>query len=125
MTDQEIQALARALAKQLRSLAHAEPKRRRALSFREAATRLGVDRNTTLMDLLIRAGYLRTIPWGAFPRIPLAEIERLEDTGFPANFRDARRRRRVSTQSNRAPIRPPAPGVGDRIRALPYGRTEG
>jgi excisionase family DNA binding protein len=45
------------------------------LSLREAARRLGVDRNTTLRAL-IRTGQLRTVNTGGRPRIPAAEVER-------------------------------------------------
>ncbi|HYH99798.1 helix-turn-helix domain-containing protein [Hyalangium sp.] len=45
------------------------------LSLREAARRLGVDRNTTLAKL-IRTGQLRTVETSGRLRIPAAEIER-------------------------------------------------
>jgi excisionase family DNA binding protein len=45
------------------------------LSLRQAARRLGVDRNTTLAKL-IRTGQLRGVEAGGRLRIPAAEIER-------------------------------------------------
>lgn len=46
------------------------------LSLREAARRLGVDRNTTLAKL-IRTGQLRPVETSGRLRIPAAEIERI------------------------------------------------
>jgi len=57
-----------------------------ALSFREAAKALGIDRNRLLRSL-IREGKLRTIPWGKRTRIPLAEVERLAREGFSLGSR--------------------------------------
>lgn len=81
-----------------------------ALSLREAARLLGIDRGSTLHDL-IRAGRLRPVPWGNRHRIPLEQIQELARTGFT-----------VDGKPGRAVSRPrraiPAPGVGARIRAL-------
>ena len=55
------------------------------LSLRQAARRLGVDRNTTLAKL-IRTGQLRGVEAGGRLRIPASEIERftkLERPGEP------------------------------------------
>jgi hypothetical protein len=82
---------------------------RRPLSFREAAAVLGVDRSSTL-PALVRAGILRTIPWGASTRIPAADVERVCREGFPD----------VSGSTCRAPkSKGPAPrATGAAIRAL-------
>ena len=50
------------------------------LSLREAARRLGVDRNTTLAKL-IRMGQLRTVETSGRSRIPAAEVERFAKSG--------------------------------------------
>ncbi len=50
------------------------------LSLREAARRLGVDRNTTLAKL-IRTGQLRTVETSGRSRIPAAEVERFAKAG--------------------------------------------
>lgn len=52
-----------------------------ALSYREAARLLRVDRATTLHDL-IDHGFLTPIPWGKRQRIPLEQIQQLARTGF-------------------------------------------
>lgn len=58
-----------------------------ALSHREAAAALGVDRGTTLRDL-IAAGRLREVPWGVSAggrprtRIPAEDVERVAREGF-------------------------------------------
>lgn len=54
---------------------------RLVLSRREAAFLLGVDRGSTLGEL-IRSGQLRTIPWGRGERISLEEVQRLAREGF-------------------------------------------
>jgi excisionase family DNA binding protein len=80
-----------------------------ALTFREAARLLRIDRNSTLHEL-IRRGLLRPVPWGKGQRIPLEEVQRLAREGFTVNGKPSRavsRRRTV-----------PAPGVGNRIRAI-------
>ena len=81
-----------------------------ALSFREAAQLLRIDRSTTLQTL-IEAGLLRPVPWGRGKRIPLEQVQQLARTGY-----------QVNGKSGRAVSRPrraaPAPGAGARIRAL-------
>ncbi len=52
-----------------------------ALSRREAARLLGVARGRTL-DLLVRAGRLRLVPWGKGWRIPREDCERLAREGW-------------------------------------------
>jgi hypothetical protein len=70
VTLEEIRA---ALAPLLRHLGKTE---RRLLSKREAARRLGVDRNTTLRDL-IDLGDIRTAVIAGRVKIPASEIDRL------------------------------------------------
>lgn len=53
------------------------------VSKREAARLLGIDRGRTL-GALLRAGQLRTVPWGRGSRIPLEEVQRLAREGFSA-----------------------------------------
>lgn len=80
-----------------------------ALSYREAARLLRIDRGSTLAEL-IRAGFLRPVPWGSRrQRIPLEQVQQLARTGFTAGGKPARAvsRRRV-----------PAAGVGGRIRDI-------
>lgn len=52
-----------------------------ALSRREAARLLGIDRGRTL-GVLIASGKLRVVPWGTGERIPLVDVERLAREGF-------------------------------------------
>ena len=70
----------------------------RLLSKRAAAKLLGVDRGTTLADLLA-TGNLRTVVLGGQERIPTAEIERLATEG--------------TTRTGRKPHRRRAPGGGE------------
>ena len=46
------------------------------LSYRAAARLLGVDRNTTLPDM-VKRGEIKVMQVNGMPRIPLAEIVRL------------------------------------------------
>lgn len=62
-----------------------------ALSRRQAARLLRVDRGATL-DELVRRGLLREIPWGKGRRIPLEDVERLAREGFAAEGARPRRR---------------------------------
>lgn len=62
-----------------------------AVGKREAARRLGVDRTTTLEDL-IRSGAVKTVRWRGGVRIPVAELERLAAQGLPPSKVSARRR---------------------------------
>jgi excisionase family DNA binding protein len=81
-----------------------------ALSFREAARLLKIDRGSTLLEL-IRLGRLRPVPWGARQRIPLEEVQRLARTGFTVDGKPSRavsRPRRATS----------APGAVTRIRDL-------
>ncbi len=79
------------------------------LSDRQAARMLGCRRETVAN--LRRSGKLRAVPWFKSWRIPLAEVERLAAEGVTPAGRRPRARRQG--------VRPPLPGVGDRIRALP------
>jgi excisionase family DNA binding protein len=60
-----------------------------ALTFREAARLLRVDRGATLHEL-IRTGRLRPVPWGRGQRIPLEQVQELARTGFTVNGRPSR-----------------------------------
>jgi excisionase family DNA binding protein len=53
------------------------------LSKKEAARRLGVDRATTL-EQLIASGHIKTVPFNGRVRIPLAEVERVLNEGIPS-----------------------------------------
>jgi excisionase family DNA binding protein len=81
-----------------------------ALTFREAAKLLRVDRGTTL-HTLIRADRLRPVPWGKGQRIPLEQVQQLARTGFT-----------IGGKPSRAVSRPrragPTGGMGARIRAI-------
>ncbi len=79
-----------------------------ALSFREAARLLKIDRATTL-HALVAAGRLTPIPWGHRQRLPLEQVQELARTGFTLDGKPARARKRRGV---------PAPGVGARIRDL-------
>jgi excisionase family DNA binding protein len=68
------------------------------LSLAEAARIIGVDRKTTLADL-IAAGEIETVPGTRGMRIPRAEVERLVREGVPV--RGGRRRRRAPQRGNR------------------------
>ncbi|ACG73250.1 hypothetical protein AnaeK_2022 [Anaeromyxobacter sp. K] len=81
-----------------------------ALTFREAARLLRVDRGATLHEL-IRRGLLRPVPWGNGQRIPLEQVLELARDGFTVGGKPSRAR----SNPRRAA---PAPGVGARIRAL-------
>jgi hypothetical protein len=89
------------------------PRERAALSLRDAARRLGIDRGGRLRDL-IDARVIQTIPWGTGGvRVPAREIERILAEGLPDSSSRSKPRRRAA---RRAAV-PPA-GVGARIRAL-------
>ncbi len=81
-----------------------------ALTFREAARLLRIDRSSTL-HLLIDSGRLRPVSWGSGQRIPREQVEELARTGFTLDGRSSRgvSRRRAA----------PPRGAGARIRALP------
>jgi hypothetical protein len=81
-----------------------------ALTFREAARLLRIDRNATLHEL-IRRDLLRPVPWGKGQRIPLEQVQEIARTGFTVNGKPSRAR----SNPRRAA---PAPGVGNRIRAI-------
>jgi len=87
------------------------------LSMREAARRLGVDRNTTLREM-IDAGHIRAVPFQGGLRIPASEIERVCTEGLTP----ARRPQRQRTTSS--PVRAPRvrrsgdESMGEKIRRL-------
>jgi excisionase family DNA binding protein len=80
----------------------------------EAARALGVDRRTTLAEL-IADGQISTVPGRRGPRIPRSEVDRLVDSGIPPRGSTAR-----SCRVHR-PASPSVPRdeVAARIRALP------
>jgi excisionase family DNA binding protein len=96
-------ALQAELAPLLRRLGKSD---RRLLSKREAARRLGIDRNTTLRDL-IDGGEIRTVVIAGRVKIPASEIERLCE---PAPAKPPK------SIDSRRPDRDP----GRAIRALPF-----
>lgn len=77
-----------------------------ALTYREAARLLRIDRGSTLSEL-IRAGRLRPVPWGKRNRIPLEQVQELARTGFT-----------VAGKPSRAISRPRRAALGGRIRDL-------
>jgi excisionase family DNA binding protein len=79
---------------------HAVTVPRLALSKREAARLLGIDRGKTL-HALIRAGRLRTVPWGSGRRIPREDVERLAREGFELDFSAPRARRAPRARGGR------------------------
>jgi excisionase family DNA binding protein len=93
-----------------RSRAYAE---KRFLSAREAARHLGVDRNTTLPEL-IRIGRIRTVLIGRRIKIPLSELERLETDFIQKSLHPV-----PSSPSARRRSSP-----GQTIRALKIGNSE-
>ncbi len=95
--------LARELARHIRM------RERRLLSKREAARRLGIDRGTTLQDL-IRSGSLRTVVLAGRLRIPASEIDRIEAGGDMP--------RTVQERQERAPKPLRQTNAGRAIRAI-------
>jgi excisionase family DNA binding protein len=105
-------ALARDVAEILR---HVRRERRPALdnvpelmSVAQAAKVLGRSRTRTLRPAVAR-GEIRMVTVGARQLIPKSEVVRVAEEGLRERGAPARRR----------PTRPPARGVGDRIRSLP------
>jgi hypothetical protein len=80
------------------------------LSDREAAKLLRVDRCSTLQEFK-RRGDLTVIPWGRGTRITLESVQALARRGWTETGRPVRA---VSRPRRAAP----APGVGNRIRAI-------
>lgn len=68
------------------------------LSLRQAAARLGVDRGTTLRDL-ITSGQLQTVTANDKTKVPASEVERLSRTGFDSST-PIPSRRRAPTKKN-------------------------
>jgi excisionase family DNA binding protein len=107
VTPEELRnAVAAEIAPLLRRLGRAE---RRLLSKREAARRLGIDRGTTLQDL-IRSGEIRTVVLAGRVKIPASEIERLEAGGNNPRSLPAARERAPRARRSTSP--------GQAIRAL-------
>jgi excisionase family DNA binding protein len=69
-----------------------------ALTFREAARLLRIDRGATL-HRLIAAGRLRPVPWGKGQRIPLEQVQALACEGFTVNGKPSRARSRPRSAS--------------------------
>jgi excisionase family DNA binding protein len=99
---QEIRDELRATRKEIEALRRDQV--RESLSVREAAVRLGRDRN--LLGRLVARGLVRAVQDGGRRRIPLEEVKRLASEGLPELPRRGRPRK--------AARRP-----GDAIRALP------
>jgi excisionase family DNA binding protein len=85
-----VTGLARALKTERRSNESAV-----AVGKREAARRLGVDRSTTLEEM-IKSGVLKVVKIGARIRIPVAELDRLAEVGTATPARALKRRERRS-----------------------------
>jgi hypothetical protein len=81
-----------------------------ALTFRDAARLLRIDRGATLHGL-IDTGVLRPVPWGTGKRIPLEQVQELARTGFTVNGKPGRARSNPRRTA-------PTPGVGARIRSI-------
>lgn len=79
------------------------------LSLREAARRLGVDRGTTLAELIAQKR-LRVVQVNGRPRIPAAEVERVSSEGFDTGTAPAKPPKKPEPKS--------AVGVGAAIRSL-------
>jgi hypothetical protein len=79
----------------------------RLLSKRQAARLLGIGRSGLLEDL-IRAEFVRTVPTPAGPKIPVDEVERLEREGIPdlsSTPTPARKTRQARPRRGRGSIR--------------------
>jgi hypothetical protein len=76
-----------------------------ALSKREAARLLGIDRGATL-DHLIRTGRVHLVPWGRGHRIPLEDVQRVAREGF--TFHDKPVRTRLSRRRTPGLVDPDA-----------------
>ena len=99
--DEAILAELRAMREEIQALRREQARSQRALHTRTAAARiLGMQRSQ--LDLLVEQGKIRTVVGpGGKPRVPQAEIERLEREGFPA----PRRRGRPRKQAENQPVR--------------------
>jgi excisionase family DNA binding protein len=75
-----------------------------ALTFREAARLLRIDRSSTLHEL-IAAGRLRPVSWGRGQRIPLEQVQELARVGFTVGGKPARIVSRVRRHATHAPGR--------------------
>jgi excisionase family DNA binding protein len=73
---------------------------RLALSQREAARLLGIDRGRTLRAL-IDAGRLRLVPWGSTQRIPLVDVQRVAEEGWTTSTGSPGRPRAAPTRARR------------------------
>jgi len=81
---------------------------RRLISKREAARQLGIDRATTLQQLIDR-GEIRTVKLAGKIRIPVSEIERVS---APSSSKEQGLSLKTQTRSQSA--------SGHAIRALPF-----
>lgn len=82
------------------------------LSVKQAARVLGRSRTRVLAPAIAR-GEIRTVAVGKRRLVPRSEVVRVAEEGLGAGAARARRPR----------SRPPARGVGDRIRSLPLPRV--
>jgi len=98
------------LRQELKSLVSRDAARRshELLSLREAARRLGVDRGTTLAELVAQKR-LRIVHVNGRPRIPADEVKRLASEGFDTSSAPAK---------VEGPTPKPAVGVGAAIRGI-------
>jgi excisionase family DNA binding protein len=122
----ELLELTRAMLARLDQLVRSRPRVNndvRAFSKRQAERILGIHRNTLAEHL--RAGTIKTVPWGKLARIPKEEIDRLLRDGLPelaastpAVLPPRARRMRDRTPAGRAAPAAKEGSPGDRIRAL-------
>ncbi len=85
------------------------------LSKKEAARRLGVDRATTLAQIIL-TGRIKTVDVNGHQRIPVSEIERILSEGVPATEPQPSRSRRAPRIATSRPSESPA----DAIRKLKF-----
>ncbi|WP_095980821.1 helix-turn-helix domain-containing protein [Melittangium boletus] len=87
------------------------------LSMREAARRFGIDRNTTLREM-IDAGHIRAVPFRGGLRIPASEVDRVCAEGLTPLRRP--QRQRITPPPIRTPRvrRSEGESIGEKIRGL-------
>lgn len=105
----EMNALLREIAGALRHSPRAPSAPAKLLSQRKAARMLGIDRNTTLHDL-IASGQLRTVLVNGLVKVPLVEVERLGREGFDTTLSPKSRSRVAGNVYE--------PSAAEKIRAL-------
>jgi excisionase family DNA binding protein len=121
----ELIELQRAILARLEELVRLRPRVNqdvRAFSKRQAERLLGIHRETLAAHL--RAGTIKTVPWGKLARIPKDEIDRLLRDGLPQlpgaepRALPPRARRSNGRPAGRAALAAKEGSPGDRIRAL-------